>query len=331
MSHTEGTMSSLSPRPSTTAEAEPKRTTAAAEPSGGAAPATARIVFVAGASFSGSTLMGLMLGSQPEALFAGELKDYKRRMQSEIRGTGSFCSCGESRETCPFWGDVQRRYGLEAELNPAPGFSWRNFVIGLKLLGGFGLGDERDAAHGALVKSIFAEARARDPGLVYVVDTSKSIQNLDAIARTPGVEVSLVHLVRDGMAVAGSYDKRDYPVLPAMAGWAIGNLFVRLYARRRGLRYLAVDYGSLCRGEEGTYRALNRFLGTNIPADTEAVTEQIRATRYHIVSGNGKVRRSASDFRGIRYSESPFDPTGLQRLFGRAVIRPLNRKLGIRA
>jgi hypothetical protein len=38
----------------------------------------ARIVFVAGISFSGSTLMGLMPGSRPGIVFGGELKDYKR-------------------------------------------------------------------------------------------------------------------------------------------------------------------------------------------------------------------------------------------------------------
>ena len=43
----------------------------------------AKIIFVAGISFSGSTLMGLMLGAQPNAVFGGELKDYKRRLQSQ--------------------------------------------------------------------------------------------------------------------------------------------------------------------------------------------------------------------------------------------------------
>ena len=77
------------------------------------APEVAKIVFVAGISFSGSTLTGLLLGSRPNAIFGGELKDYKRRMQSEIRGSGHFCSCGGSRDTCPFWSEVQKRYGLE--------------------------------------------------------------------------------------------------------------------------------------------------------------------------------------------------------------------------
>lgn len=292
-----------------------------------ASSARARIVFVAGCSFSGSTLIGLMLGSQPEALFAGELKDYKRRMQSEVRGTGSFCSCGESRETCPFWGDVQNRYGSESELNPAPGFSWRNLVLGMKLLAGIGLRHQRMTPHGSLVKAIYEEARVRRPELLYVVDTSKSINNLDAISRSPDVEVSVIHLIRDGMAVAGSYKKRGSGVLYAIASWSIGNIFVWLYVKRRRLRSIRIDYRALCLGDEETYRALNEFLGMSLKADT--VVEDIKRTRYHIVSGNGKVRRSASDFQGIRYSESPLDANELERFIGDAVVRPLNRSFGI--
>jgi hypothetical protein len=268
-----------------------------------------------------------MLGSQPEAMFAGELKDYKRRMQSEILGTGAFCSCGESRETCEFWSAVQSLYGSESELNPAPGFSWRNLVIGFKLLAGLGLRRRRVTAHGSLIKAVYEVARARYSDLVYVVDSSKSINNLDAISRSPDVEVSVIHLIRDGLAVAGSYKKRGFGPLYGMCSWSIGNIFVWLYLRRRGLRSMRVDYRALCLGDEATYRALNEFLGTNLKPDTAA--EDIRRTRYHIVSGNGKVRRSASDFQGIRYSESPLNATGLERFIAKILVRPLNRSFGI--
>jgi hypothetical protein len=287
---------------------------------------TAKIVFVAGISFSGSTLTGLLLGSRPNAIFGGELKDYKRRMQSEIRGSGTFCSCGASRETCPFWSEVHKRYGLEEELSPSPGFSWQNFLLGLKLLLGINLGGERESPHGRLVKCIYEVARIQYPDVRWVVDTSKSISNLDAIARMPGVEVSVIHLVRDGKSVAGSYKKRGGRALYGMATWSIGNFFIRLYIRRRRLRSINLDYRSLCIGDEATYRALNEFLGSDVSLPLAA--ERIAATRFHIVSGNGKVRRSASNFQGVRYSPSPFEPTPLERVVANAVIEPLDRRFG---
>lgn len=263
----------------------------------------AKIVFVAGISFSGSTIIGLMLGSQPNVVFGGELKDYKRRMQSEIRGSGSFCSCGKSRETCPFWSEVQARYGGETELSPAPGFSWQNLLLGIKLVLGVGLRKKEVTPHGSLVRSIYQVARLQDPGVDYVVDTSKSISNLDAIARMPGVEVSVIHLIRNGLAVGRSYQKRKSGLLYGMATWWIGNLFIKLYVRRSRLRSVTVDYRSLCIGDEATYRKLNDFLNTNLKLET--ATDDIRNTQYHIVSGNGKVRRSASNFQGIRYQDGP--------------------------
>lgn len=287
----------------------------------------ARIVFVAGISFSGSTLMGLMLGSQPNAIFGGELKDYKRRMQSEIRGSGSFCSCGKSRETCPFWSEVQSKYGRETELSPAPGFSWQNLVLGARMLLGIGMKQREVTPHGSLLKSIYEVAKKQYPDTEYVVDTSKSISNLDAIARMPGVEVSVIHLIRNGLAVGNSYQKRKSGLLYGMATWCIGNLFIRLYVRRRGLRCVTVDYRSLCLGEEATYRKLNEFLGTHLKLET--ATADIRNTKYHIVSGNGKVRRSASDFQGIHYSESPLKGNRFERWVANTFVRPLNRSFGV--
>jgi hypothetical protein len=289
-------------------------------------PETAKIVFVAGISFSGSTLTGLLLGSRPNAIFGGELKDYKRRMQSEARGSGHFCSCGGSRDTCPFWSEVQKRYRLEEELSPAPGFSWQNLLLGLKLTTGIGLGGPRESPHGRLVKCIYEVARAQYPGVRWVIDTSKSISNLDAIARMPGVEVSVIHLVRDGKSVAGSYKKRGGRALYGMATWSIGNLFIRKYIERRKLRALTVDYRSLCVGDEATYRAINDFLGSDLSLPLAA--ERIAQTTFHIVSGNGKVRRSASNFQGVRYSPSPFEPSTLERMVASAVIEPLDRRFG---
>lgn len=271
--------------------------------------------------------MGLMLGSQPNAVFGGELKDYRRRMQSQIRGSGSFCSCGKSRESCPFWSAVQERYGLEAELSPAPGFSWPNLVLGIKLLLGIGLKRRKVSAHGSLLKAIYEVTRLQYPDAEYVVDTSKSISNLDAISRTPGVEVSVIHLIRDGTAVGGSYKKRKSGLLYGMATWSIGNLFIRLYIKRRKLRSIRVDYRSLCLGDPSTYQTLNEFLGMNL--SLAAATDEIKRTQYHIVSGNGKVRRSASDFQGIHYADSPLKGNAIERLVANVVVQPLNRSLGV--
>jgi hypothetical protein len=287
----------------------------------------AKIIFIAGSSFSGSTLISLMLGSQPNAVFAGELKDYRRRLQSGTRGLGSFCSCGKSREACPFWSVVQERYGAEDDLNPAPGFSLRNVALAIKLLVGFGLRRQTVTAHGSLIKAVCDVAGMQYPDAAYVVDSSKSLSSLDAISRMPGVEVSVIHLVRNGTAVAGSYKKRGSGALFGMATWSVGNIFMRLYVRKRKLRSIRVDYRSLCLGDEATYRALNEFLGTHLSLRDAAA--DIRRTQYHFVSGNGRVRRSASDFQGIRYAESPFDASRLEQWVADMVVQPLNRSLGV--
>jgi hypothetical protein len=289
----------------------------------------ARIIFIAGSSFSGSTLISLILGAQPEAVFGGELKDYKRRMQSEIRGSGTFCSCGASRERCEFWGKVQERYGREVELSPAPGFSASNFVMAVKLLTGLGLAKPSVTSHGSLVKSAYEVARSRDPSVEYLIDSSKSIYNLDEICRMPGVDVFVIHLIRNGTSVAQSYHKRGTGALYGLITWVVGNAFMRLYFRRRRLKWITVDYRSLCTGDEATYQSLNDFLGMNVSLHDAA--DRIRHTHFHIVSGNGKVRRSAADFKGIRYSETPLEAGPVVRRLARWIVRPMNKVFGATA
>lgn len=303
---------------------EPANTSAWAAQQG-----NAKIVFIAGSSFSGSTLISLILGAQPNAVFGGELKDYKRRMQSEIRGSGSFCSCGASRERCEFWGDVQARYGREDELSPAPGFSASNLAMAIKLLVGFGLGKQAATPHGSLVKSAYEVARKRDPSVEYLVDSSKSIYNLDEICRMPGVDVYVIHLIRNGTSVAQSYHKRGSGALYGLLTWIVGNAFMRLYFKRRRLKWITVDYRSLCIGDEATYRTMNEFLGMDITLQNAA--NRIRQTRYHIVSGNGKVRRSATDFKGIRYSETPLQAGPMVCRIAQWVVKPMNRVFGATA
>jgi hypothetical protein len=83
----------------------------------------------------------------------------------------------------------------------------------------------------------------------------------------------------------------------------------------------------LCVGDEGTYAAINEFLGTDLKL--ASASDDIRRTQYHIVSGNGKVRRGATDFQGIRYSESPWDPNWFEKVVARCVVQPLNRSFGV--
>lgn len=62
-------------------------------------------LFILGLGHSGSTLLGRMLGSHPDAVYVGELL----RLEEALSLPDELCSCGASVAECPVW---QRRVSL---------------------------------------------------------------------------------------------------------------------------------------------------------------------------------------------------------------------------
>ena len=286
---------------------------------------TMKVVYIAASSFSGSTLLGLLLGSQPQAMYAGEVNNYLRRTRRQEQGH-AFCSCGAGREHCPFWSLVRSQYPSEPDLNPAPGLSWRNVrLFGRALLALPGR-ERHPTAYGSLLEAIHGVASAERPDLLYVVDSSKSIAGLDALARSPGVELYVIHLVRDGVDVVGSYKRRGAGVWHAAVAWSVFNAFLSLYARRSRLRTMRLGYRQLCLETGTACERLNSFLGTGL--EPGALVDVVSGTAYHVMGGNMPVSRAAAAFEGIRFRESRTELNALERFVAVPLVSPLTRLLG---
>jgi len=73
-----------------------------------------KVVFVTGAGHSGTTLLGMMLGTHPDALFAGEVQEFG------LKGNRICLTCGEA---CTVWGSVDANKIVYDELAHASGKS----------------------------------------------------------------------------------------------------------------------------------------------------------------------------------------------------------------
>jgi hypothetical protein len=284
-----------------------------------------KVVYIAASSFSGSTLLGLLLGSQPQAMYAGEVNNYLRRTRRQEQGH-SFCSCGASREHCPFWSLVCSQYPSEPDLNPAPGLSWRNVRLVVRALLVPPGHERHPTTYGSLVGAIHGVASAERRDLLYVVDSSKSIAGLDALARSPGVELYVIHLVRNGVDVVGSYKRRGAGVWYAAIAWTVFNVFLSLYAKRGRFRTMRLGYRRLCLETGTECERLNSFLGTDLELDS--LVEAVSSTDYHVMGGNMPVSRAAASFEGIRFRTSRRELNALERLVVVTLAGPLNWVLG---
>src|SRR5262245_35304718 len=182
--------------------------------------AATRLVYILAASHSGSTLLSLLLGTHPDVCTVGELK-----LTSLGDVEAYLCSCGQPLKACAFWAGVmhdlaQRGQPVDVGAEQTNfGSSQSAYVRRLlrPLHRGILLEAARDLAlalspawrtHRRRTQRLNAEVAAvvctRTKTRV-LVDSSKTGIRLKYLLRTPGLDVRVVRLVRDGRAVALTY------------------------------------------------------------------------------------------------------------------------------
>lgn len=166
------------------------------------------VIYLAGYGRSGSTLAERILGQAPPFVNVGELIDLYRG----VAGQDELCGCGRPFRICPFWRAVGERAteGWSGTHLRAI-FRLQTLVARQRRLPELLLPVLRPALRSAvaeygrhyahLYRTIAAEAGAR-----YVVDASKWPVQALALARG-GVDVRIIHLIRDARGVAHSSSK----------------------------------------------------------------------------------------------------------------------------
>lgn len=157
------------------------------------------VLFIVGASRSGSTLLERLLNELPGVMSVGELQRVWRRGFVE----NQLCSCGQPFHDCPFWGDVRQRLqadGTVTDASAVDALSRRTFKTGLRPLPG----DEAILVHWSRLLGAIAEAS----GARWLVDSSKYPVYAARLAQLPGFQTRYLHLIRDARAVAYSKMRR---------------------------------------------------------------------------------------------------------------------------
>ena len=219
---------------------------------GEAPPPRLSVVFIGGLGRSGSTLLDRLIGQQPDCVAVGELGLIWRSGLAEDR----LCGCGTPLRRCAVWQSVARvAFGgfdalPAATVRALQGFWDHRRGFAAHLLGPGPLGA---AARAAL--TVYSDHLARllsavqaVTGCRVVVDSSKTPAHLAALLTVPGIDVHVVHLVRDSRAVAYSWQQRrrrsDAPrreeYIEAVPAWRTAVLWtainLALWRVRRGAR-----------------------------------------------------------------------------------------------
>ncbi len=263
--------------------------------------ANPRILYVAGAGRSGSTLLGMVLGALPGCTPVGELRHIWQRGVLGNR----LCGCGVPFLECPFWSAVGEQAFGGWDRAVAEEQVRRLWAIGRQRqfpLVAMGIGSARFRAElraYAELQSRIYKAVTAVSGDRFIVDSSKSpIYALTL--RSAGLNVDVIHLVRDSRAVAYSWTRRrpvgdtptpEYmPTFPpgrSALTWISNNVAIDAVALR-GLRPRVIRYEQLVAGPAVE---LERALGDALPpAGREALSQlaggELSFGTQHTVAGN---------------------------------------------
>lgn len=277
------------------------------------------LAYILAVSYSGSTLLAMLLGSQTEATTVGEM-----RALTHSEPDTYLCSCGEHIKKCGFWSEVSKcmaKRGIpdfditrarlsihETEngylrrlLDPLPRGPLLEAVRRTALaLSPAWPGHLRNIhrRNGALV-----EVLKEITGTKVVIDSSKIALHLKYLLKSPDLKIKIIWLVRDGRAVTMSMLKhgiagleqrpRQEIVAGAARSWRRNNEAAeRVLERLPSSQWLHLQYEELCKRPEETLRGLCKFLGM----DTRNLVLDFRSRQQHIL-GNDMRLQSGSDIR----------------------------------
>lgn len=162
-----------------------------------------RILYIASFARSGSTILDTVLGNHPHMVGCGELI----RLPTSGWLENEYCSCGKTVNQCEFWEGVYSRWCKATGSTPKEYIAlqdryerFRRIPILLK--------ESRQNSYKfkRYAEQTVAMLRAIQDvsGCEVIVDSSKSPFRALALSRVEGVDVQIIHLVRDARAVAYS-------------------------------------------------------------------------------------------------------------------------------
>jgi hypothetical protein len=265
-----------------------------------------RVLYVGGFGRSGSTLLDRVLAQVGGCVAVGELVHLVQRgLLDDER-----CGCGAAFSACPFWSEV----GVAA-FGPA---GWaavdaadvrrrqqdldRNRRIPAMALPRWGRRSAETAELGAWFGRVYA-AVADVSGASVVVDSSKHASTAFLLRRAPGVDLRVVHLVRDSRGVAYSWAKRvqrpevagapaempRYGAGRSAAKWLSYNSLFHLLAAT-GVPTLPLRYEQLVADPRTALESVLGLAGLDVTAERFGFVDQsgpaVDLAPSHSVAGN---------------------------------------------
>jgi len=293
-----------------------------------------RILYIAGYSRSGSTLLDMALDSSGRIASTGELT----YLQDDAAAPDRLCTCGAAYGSCSRYADwLARRPAGEG--NQVRRIEHRGNLR--RLLAG-SVAAEEARAYSAYARSLFGHIGTAT-GAEIVVDSSKSARDAAgrplALSLLAGLDVCILHLTRDPRHTVQSYvtrgsnwvleghrTRRPLETWRPILGWTMANRIARRLGREIGAeRYLHLKFEDVLADPASALGRIGAFAGIDLGNAIEHVAASRAFVAGHMVGGN-RARLRPQTIRPD--TGAPVRLPQAHSLCLNVVARPLAKELG---
>jgi 2-polyprenyl-3-methyl-5-hydroxy-6-metoxy-1,4-benzoquinol methylase len=273
------------------------------------------VLYVAGYTRSGSTLLSRMIGSLPGFLAVGEAAAHFFRFTQSIDAP---CGCGLSVDSCPFWKDVN--FPAKTDASYARLFRFRNLV----LLESYRRRHPRESQELIDSMTLLFRTIAEKTSARVIVDSSKTPLHAQFLSWIPEIDLHVIQLVRDPRGVASSYrsPKHYLPMISPFrvtAGWIGLNLGCE-YLQGRVPHFWRLRYEDFVRAPQLYTAQIASDLGYR--GDTSALFSDqstVLLQPQHMLGGNP----DKLDGESVKIKPRPIQLSRATRVLVSAVSAPL--------
>jgi hypothetical protein len=254
------------------------------------------IVYIAGYGRSGSTIVDRLLGTLEGVASLNEVAMFR----GDRFVKNSYCSCGERFQECPFWREVI------AEALPHETDLRRYLYLHQQIDHNWWFPSIYSGQYSTRFQGMLTEfqdylrrlyfALAKFSGREVLIDSSKTPTHALLLHGIEGIQVFVLHLVRDVRAVLYSWQRNKYDpgvghLMPRQNPsrvalfWDITNLFCEMLASR--FPYSRLRYEDIVMNPKNVLQSFADncapLQGKKLPFDNDGV---VHLNSFHSISGN---------------------------------------------